>query len=104
MGHTCLGVRLSGPQHRPTVPLAAAGPQYLCCLWAQWPLRPPSAPEAHPLAWGHTLGSRGEFPPRGCRGEASVALRSQPEVFDSTPADRPGGASGAAVSSLSTSR
>eukprot|EP00964_Phaeocystis_antarctica_P055312 scaffold32534_cov49-Phaeocystis_antarctica.AAC.1 len=44
------------------------------------PVRPLTAPEAHPPAQGCPLGPRGEPSPRGCRGEPAAALWCLPKV------------------------
>ena len=48
--------------------------------WQQ-PMRPPTAPEAHPPAQGCPLGPEGEPLPRGCRREAAAALRCLPRLL-----------------------
>ena len=55
-------------------------------------MRPPTTPEALPLAQGCPLGPKGEPSPLGCRREPALALRCLPEVTDSLPLsfDHPG--------------
>ena len=63
--------------------------------WSKWPgsqqpLRPTTAPEAHPLAQGCPQDPRGEPSPRGCRGEATAALWCLPNVAHSAAFDHLG--------------
>ena len=69
---------------QPYVPWSAASPAR-----SKLPLivaipRPPTAPEACPLAQGHSLGPRGEPSPLGCRREVAAALWCLRTVADST--------------------